>query len=61
MFEPLIQRLADHYASMALNPSTVDHARHQVRLLRDDNSGLFKNLPELVKERIDEKKKQVSS
>ena len=61
MYEQLIQRLADHYATMALNPSTIDHARHQVRLLRADDSGLFVDLPRLVKERIDEKKKQVPS
>ena len=61
MYEQLIQRLADHYATMAMSPSTIDHARHQVRLLREDDSGLFKNLPELVKERIDEKKKQIQT
>ena len=61
MYEQLIQRLADHYATMAMSPATIDHARHQVRLLRADDSGLFVDLPRLVKERIDEKKKQVSS
>jgi hypothetical protein len=61
MYEQLIQRLAEHYATMALNPASIDHARHQVRLLRADDSGLFVNLPELVKERIDEKKKQIQT
>jgi hypothetical protein len=61
MYEQLIQRLAEHYATMALNPASLDHARHQVRLLRADDSGLFVNLPELVKERIDEKKKQLQT
>jgi len=55
MYEQLIQRLADHYSTMAMNPGSIDHARHQVRLLRDDESGLFKDLPELVKQRIEEK------
>ena len=61
MYEQLIQRLAEHYATMALNPASIDHARHQVRLLKADDSGLFVNLPELVKERIDEKKKQIQT
>jgi len=59
MYEQLIQRLADHYATMAMNPGSIDHARHQVRLLREDDSGLFKNLPELVKVKIDESKKEM--
>jgi len=61
MYEQLIQRLADHYSTMALNPGTVDHARHRVRLLKDDKSGLFVDLPRLVKECIDEKKKQIQT
>jgi hypothetical protein len=61
MYEQLIQRLAEHYATMAMNPAFIDHARHQVRLLRADDSGLFVDLPELVKERIDEKKKQIQT
>ena len=61
MYEQLIQRLAEHYATMALNPASIDQARHQVRLLRADDSGLFVDLPELVKERIDEKKKKIQT
>ena len=61
MYEQLIQRLADHYSTMALNPASIDHARHRVRLLREDDSGLFVDLPRLVKERIDEKKNQAKS
>lgn len=61
MYEQLIQRLADHYSTMALNPASIDHARHRVRLLKDDESGLFVDLPRLVKERINEKKKQVQT
>jgi hypothetical protein len=59
MYEQLIQRLADHYATMAMNPGSIDHARHQVRLLRADDSGLFVDLPELVKVKIDELKKEM--
>ena len=58
MYEQLIQRLAEHYATMALNPASIDQARHRVRLLRDDESELFKELPLLVKNRLDELKKQ---
>ena len=50
---------------MAMNPSTVDHARYMVRQMRDDPSGLFKDLPQLVKQRIEElkseKEKQIHS
>ena len=50
---------------MAMNPSTVDHARYMVRQLRDEPTGLFKDLPNLVKQRIeeikDEKEKQIQT
>ena len=53
MFKSLILSLTDHYAMMAMNPSTVDHARYMVRQLRDEPTGLFKDLPNLVKQRIE--------
>ena len=54
-YQDLIEQLTEHYATMALNPGSIDHARYAVRKLRDDESGLFKDLPELVKQRIEEK------
>ena len=65
MFKSLILSLTNHYAMMAMNPSTVDHARYMVRQLRDEPTGLFKDLPNLVKQRIeeikDEKEKQIQT
>jgi len=58
MFTQVIQKSVDHYATMAMNPSTVDHARYMVRQMRDDPSGLFKDLPQLVKQRIEELKSE---
>ena len=60
IFKDLIEQLTEHYATLAMNPSTVEHARWMVRKLRDDESGLFKELPELVRQRI-EKKKQIQT
>lgn len=54
MYEKSIQTLTKHYAEMAMNPHTVEHARYQVRVLRDDLSGLFKDLPELIKVKMKE-------
>jgi|APCry1669190119_1035276.scaffolds.fasta_scaffold05658_2 hypothetical protein len=65
MFDDLIQRLTDHYARMAMNPATVEHARYMVRQHRDEPTGMFKDLPNLVKQRIEElkneKEKQVQT
>ena len=56
IYRDLIEQLTEHYATMAMNPGSIDHARYAVKKLRDDESGLFKDLPELVKQRIEEKK-----
>lgn len=56
MYEQTIQRLVDHYTTLAMNPATLEHARHMVRIFRDDPSGLFAELPELIKQRLDELK-----
>ena len=61
IYKDLIERLVEHYATMALNPGTLEHARYQVRMLKNDKTGLFAELPELVKNRIDEKKKQIQT
>ena len=63
IYQELLEQLTEHYADMAMNPSTVEHARWMVRKLRDDQSGLFKDLPELIKQRIEEKngKKEIQT
>ena len=55
IYRDLIEQLTEHYATMAMNPGSIEHARWAVKKLRDDESGLFKDLPELVKQRIEEK------
>ena len=55
-YQDLIEQLTEHYATMALNPGSIDHARYAVKKLMNDESGLFKDLAELVKQRIEEKK-----
>ncbi len=44
---------AKHIAKMAQNPATVDHARYRLRELIKDESGVFKNLAELVKKELE--------
>lgn len=56
IYRDLIEQLTEHYATMAMNPGSIDQARYSVRKLKNDESGLFKDLPELVKQRIEEKK-----
>ncbi len=61
MFSELRQRLVEHYASLAMNPATVDHARFIVRQMQSDESGLWSGIGLQIKERIDEKKKQIQT
>jgi hypothetical protein len=42
--------LTNHYALMAMNKGTIDHARHMTKLLKSD----FPTLPTLIKKRIKE-------
>jgi hypothetical protein len=54
MFDQLIQQLTKHYAEMVMNPATYEHAKHQIRSLRDDPSGLFVELPKLIESKLKE-------
>jgi hypothetical protein len=42
--------LVNHYALMAMNKSTIDHARHMTKLLKSD----FPTLPTLIVQRLKE-------
>ena len=55
-YQDLIEQTIEHISTMAMNPATLDHARWRVRQLRDDKSGLFENIVDLVSKRIEEKK-----
>jgi hypothetical protein len=48
--ETFLDYLVNHYALMAMNPGTIDHARHMTKLLKSD----FPTLNILIKKRIKE-------
>jgi hypothetical protein len=54
----LRQHLVEHYATMALNPATLEHARMRVRELEKDPTGLWNGIALEVKQTLDEMKKQ---
>jgi len=45
-----VEHLANHYALMAMNPATIDHARHMSKLLKLDFPGLGILIVEKLKE-----------
>ena len=45
-----LDHLANHYALMAMNKGTIDHARHMTKLLKSD----FPTLNTLIKQRLKE-------
>ena len=57
-FEQISKEIIDHYAKLAMNPGWIDYARHRVKEMVADKSGLWKDLPMQVKERIDELKNE---
>ena len=48
--ETFLDYLANHYALMAMNKGTIDHARHMTKLLKSD----FPTLNTLIKQRLKE-------
>ena len=46
----------DHYAKMALNIASIDHARYRVKEMEKDETGLWVGLGKLVAQRIKELK-----
>ena len=51
------EHLANHYALLAMNKATIDHARHMTRLLKSD----FPTLATLIVERLRELRNDASS
>ena len=51
-----LETIADHYARMALNPASIDHARCRVKEMEKDETGLWVGLGKLVAQRIKELK-----
>ena len=48
--ETFLDYLAQHYALLAMNKGTIDHARHMTKLLKSD----FPTLNTLIKQRLKE-------
>ena len=51
-----VEHLANHYALMAMNPATIDHARHMSKLLMSDFPGLSTLIIQRLKELRNDKK-----
>ena len=49
-----LETYVDHYARMAMNPGSIDHARYQVRKMESDETGQWIGLGKLVAKRIKE-------
>jgi hypothetical protein len=52
-----VEHLAQHYALMAMNKGTIDHARHMTKLLKSD----FPTLGILIAQRLKELKVDTQS
>ena len=50
-----LETLTSHYAQLAMTKGWLDYTRHRVKELRDSNE-MWKDLPRLVKERIEQLK-----
>ena len=58
MFTKTRQDLVEHYAKMALNPATLDHARLRVKELEKDLTGLWIGIGKEIAQRIKELKNE---
>jgi hypothetical protein len=58
MFTKTRQDLVEHYAKMALNAATLDHARLRVKELEKDSSGLWIGIAKEIALRIKELKNE---
>ena len=50
-----VEHLANHYALMAMNPATIDHARHMSKALKSDFPILATLIVQKLKELRNEK------
>ena len=57
-FEQMSKDIIDHYAKLAMAPGWIDYTRHRVKEMVADKSGLWKDLPMQIKQRIDELKNE---
>jgi hypothetical protein len=56
MYTALRQRLINHYADMALNPATLEQARHRASQLEKCESELWVGIAMEIKAKINELK-----
>lgn len=49
-------KAVEHYAKMALNPGSIDHARYMVKEMEKDKSGMWKGLGRSVANKIEQLK-----
>jgi hypothetical protein len=54
----LRQHLVDHYATMALNPATLDQARWRTKELEKDSSGLWIGIGKEIAAKLQELKNE---
>ena len=52
--EKKFNQTVEHYAQMAMNPGSIDHARHMVKMMEKDKSGMWAGLARAVANRIEE-------
>jgi hypothetical protein len=58
MFKKTRKDLVEHYAKMALNPATLDHARLRAKELEKDSSGLWIGIGKEIAQKIKELKNE---
>jgi len=56
--EDAFNKTAEHYARMAMNPGSIDHARHMVKEMEKDRSGMWVGLAKAVANKIEELKNE---
>jgi hypothetical protein len=61
MYTNTRQTLIEHYAAMALEKGWIDQARFRVKELESCPSGMWLGIGKQIKEKIDEKKKQLQT
>ena len=55
--EKQFNQTADHYARLAMNPGSIDHARYMVKEMEKDKSGMWVGLAKAVANKIEELKR----
>ena len=54
--EETYNKIVEHYAKMAMNAGSIDHARYMVKEMEKDKSGMWKGLGRAVANKIEQLK-----